>query len=348
MYGVPGMPAQMPPATQMVANPVEAVVAAEGAEPASPPAHLVPDSFVVDETARYSGTVSFYSKLRGYGFIEVAQKGIVPEDKLFVQWKSIQSEDRFPLLVKDCEVEFGLAKAKDWAHRGMVSIRAKAVTAKGGVSISVQDEADAGTKTFIGGQAMRYTGNLKFYNPAYGYGYVTVDPSFVVEGGAVPAQLRVERSEINAGGKQPQWMQNCAVEFGIWTTTRGHNKAYNMTLPGGAHLTQDALENREVVGGQKYSGEVQVWNFRSGWGFIKADESTPLPPHVQAKLKEQTEAASARATARGKTGSNEELVYVRRSDLAPGVRLDKGNRVTFEVYLDDKGVGAFGVQVQTP
>jgi len=234
---------------------------------------------------------------------------------------------------------------KNPAQRNKVSLRAKTVTLPGGGSIHLQDEIDLAKKSFIGGQDLRYTGSLKFYNPKAGYGYITVDPGYpAVEGSTIPSELRVERSEINAGGKQPQWMQNLAVEFGIWTTSRGVPKAYNVTLPGGIPLTQSALENRQAVGGQTYRGEVQMWNWKQGWGFIKADPSVTLPPNVQAKLTQQTQAAAQKALAKGKQGSEEELLYVRRSDCAPGVRLQKGTQVMFQIYIDDKGVGTCEVQ----
>jgi len=301
----------------------------------------VPSSFTIDPEARYTGTVAVYSKLKGYGFVEVTQKGIVPTDRVFVQWKSIASEDRFPFLVKNLEVEFGLMKWKDPAHKGQVSIRAKNVTLPGGGKIHLQDEIDAQKKTFIGGQDLRYTGTLKFYDPKGGYGYITVDSGY---GSNIPTELRVERSEVNAGGRNPQFMQSLAVEFGIWTNTRGVPKAYNMTLPSGVALTQAALENRQLVGGQTYRGEVKMWNWKQGWGFIKADASTALPLNAQAKLKQQTEAAAQKAASKGKAGSDEELLYFRRADVRAGVRPLRGMQVMFQLYIDDKGVGASDVQ----
>lgn len=305
---------------------------------------VVPDDFVVDATARYTGTVGFYSKLKGYGFIEVAQKGAVPGDRVFAHWRNIQSEDRFPFLVKDMEVEFGVTKWKEMMHGGQVSLRATAISVPGGSKVNLQDGIDKEQKSFIGGQEKRFSGSLKFYNPRIGFGYVSVDPSNTIEGETLPTELRVERSEVNAGGEQPTWMENLAVEFGIWKTSRDVPKAYNVTLPGGLPLTQAALENRQAVGGQSYCGTVQMWNWRKGWGFIKSDPSVPLPPNAQAKLTQQTQEAVAKAVARGQQGSEDELLYVRRSDVAAGVKLEKGMQVMFYIYMDDKGVGACDVQ----
>jgi len=307
----------------------------------------VPKDFPVDGDKRYLGTVSFYSKLKGYGFVELTDKGVVPEDRLFVQWRSIKSEDRFPFLIKDMEVEFGIAKWPGMGPRGEVTLRAKDLSLPHGASVRLQDEMDAEKKSFVGGQGMRFTGSLKFFNPRSGYGYINVDPALVKTEGEdqVPAELRVERSEVNAGGLQPGFMQDVVVEFGIWKTSRDALKAYNVTLPGGVPLTQPNLEHRQSIGTQMYRGEVQMWNWRSGWGFIKADPSVPLSPEVQAKLSQQTQEAKKRAEERGRQGSEEELLYVRKDDVMQGVRLQKGTQVMFQIYVDDKGVGA--TQVQT-
>merc|ERR1712194_644638 len=148
-----------------------------------------------------------------------------------------------------------------------------------------QDDVDAQEKTFVGGQHLRYTGNLKFFNPRIGFGYVTMDEGYDVETG-VPNEMRVETTEVNAGGKRPLPMQNLAIEFGIWKTLRGGYKVYNMTLPGGHPLTQDALENRISMGPQAFMGEVTTWSWK-GWGFVKCDPNMSLPTRVLSKLQAQ-------------------------------------------------------------
>jgi hypothetical protein len=91
--------------------------------------------------------------------------------------------------------------------------------------------------------------------------------------------------------------------------------------------TQAALENRKTIGGRIYRGEMQRWNEFQGWGFIQADPDLPLPAHVQARL--------------CRPGS----VYVRKADVAPGVRLQKGLLVMFQVFIDDQDVRACGLQL---
>lgn len=306
-----------------------------GAWAARKPPPTVQPNFEVDSIVRQSGTVDFYAKWKGYGFITLNQTGLVPNDRIFVHWRNVQSDDRFPFLVKGLEVEFSIMKHRDNFNPSMFTLRAGNVTLAGGMNISVQDDLDAQEKTFVGGQHLRYTGNLKFFNPRLGFGYVTMDQGYDVEPG-VPTELRVETSEVNAGGRQPRMMENIAVEFGIWKTNRGMYKVYNMTLPGGHPLTQDALENRISMGQQAYKGEVTMWNWRQGWGFIRTDPSMPLPPRVVAKLQQQAQAAMQR----GRRITEDKLLYFRRVDCAMGYAPQRQAQVSFQLYIDDKGAGA--------
>lgn len=305
-----------------------------------PPPSL-PPNFQIDPDARYTGTVSFYAKWKGYGFIDVSQPDVAPNGRLFVHWRNLQSDDRYPFLVKGLEVEFGLLKVQEkFNWKQVTTLRAKEVTLVGGTNIAMQDDVDAQTKTFVGGQHLRYTGTLKFFSPRHGFGYVVMDQGYDVDA-SVPSELRVETSEVNAGGKRPVPMENLSVEFGIWKTLRGGYKVYNMTLPGGHPLTQDALENRISMGNQTYRGEVAIWNWRHGWGFIRCDNSTVLPPRVSAKLAQQQQAAQAR----GRKITAEKMFYFRRGDTQPSLDIHQGLQVIFQLYIDDKGAGAAEVSM---
>jgi len=205
---------------------------------AGPPSKMaVPPDFQVDEVARYLGTVTEYWKTKGYGWISMVQSGVAPGDKVFVYWKAIQSDDRYPMLVKNMEVEFGL---QIWTANGQRTLRAKDVTQVGGANVAVQDAEDAETKAFVGGQFLRYTGMLDYFSPQSGLGKIQIDEGFALDE-SVPKELSVETMEVNAGGQRPQAMRNIQVEFGIWQTGEGEYKAYNMTLPGGLPLTPEAL-----------------------------------------------------------------------------------------------------------
>lgn len=300
------------------------------------PPPTLPSNFSVDPNARYTGMVSFYHKWKGYGFIDMAQKGIVPQDRLFVHWRNVQSDDRFPFLVKDLEVEFGLLKYQDKFRWNVTTVRANNVSLVGGTNIAMQDDVDAQEKNFVGGQHLRYTGTLKFFNPRIGFGYVKMDEGYDVDPG-VPNELRVETAEVNSAGKRPMPMQNVAVEFGIWIDKRQKHKIYNMTLPGGHPLTQDALENRITMGPAAYTGKIAIWNWRQGWGFIRADPSTSFPPRVVTKLAQQQQAAQARGK---KVSLDDKMFYFRRTDCMAGYDPRRDMEVSYQLYVDDKGVGA--------
>lgn len=318
----------------------------------SKPLKSIPDDFTFDSEARYVGTVSIYNKWKGFGFINLKEKGVVPEDRIFVHWRNIQSEDRFPFLSKDMEVEFGLMKWKErsgGSWKMVTTLRAKTVTEVGGKPIQLQDSLDAESKTFLGGQELRYTGKLKFYEPRGGFGYVAMDDGYSLEEG-VPKELRVERTEVNAGGRQPVAMENVQVEFGIWKTKKEIFKVYNMTLPGGSPLTQDALEHREVDEQTQLQGKVEMWNFKQGWGFIKPDNEDVISVVIRQKLAEQMQSAKQRAEKKGRKAGEEKaedemLFYFRRGDLKQGGKLSKGDEVTFNAYSDDKGAGACNIVV---
>lgn len=303
--------------------------------PSRKPPPTVPATFQVDSNARYAGTVDFYQKWKGYGFLKITQPGVVPNDRIFVHWKQVMSDDRFPFLSKDIEVELSIMKQRDNWNPNIFTLRANNVTQVGGTNVALQDEIDASTKTFVGGQHLRYTGTLKFFNARRGMGYVMMDPGYDVDA-SVPQELRVHTEEVNAGGRQALTMENLAVEFGIFKTPRGLYQVYNMTLPGGHPLTQDALENRISMGVQGYKGEITMWNWRAGWGFIRADAAPPLPPRVLAKLQAQVAAARQR----GKNINEDKLLYFRKNDCNPTFQGRKGSQVTFQIYIDDKGAGA--------
>merc|ERR1719343_1100221 len=207
----------------------------------APPRGVVTDTFKVSEAQRFTGTVTAYYKLSGYGFITMDTKGLVPDDKLFVYWSSITSADRFPLLNKDMKVSFSIKKEE---KKGKQVVSASNVTTELGQPIALQDESDT-KKTFVGGQFIRYTGTLKFYQPKNGYGYIQIDEGFQYDQEGVPKEIRVETAEVNAGGQNAGDMKDVKVEFGIWKTQKGAFKAYNMTAPGGDPLPAGTPEPKK-------------------------------------------------------------------------------------------------------
>merc|ERR1711862_40957 len=120
----------------------------------------------------------------------------------------------------------------------------------------------------------------------------------------------------------------------------GQRRVYNMTLPGGQPITQGALEHRSILR-VRWSGEVAKWMWKHGFGFIRPDSSPPLPLEVQTKLAQMQKTALIKS---GKGQSNllvpsELMLYCRKEDCSLAGQPDRGLRVTFNLYLDDKGAG---------
>jgi cold shock CspA family protein len=192
----------------------------------------LPDDFVVDTAKLYTGTVAAYYKFNGYGFIEPDEKGVIPNDKVFAFWKNLNSTDRYPALAKEMKVQFTVNSVE---KQGVKTLQAENVSSVGGGPISIQDDSDT-KKDFVGGQNLRYTGTLKFFLPKQGYGYIKIDPGYQYDKEGVPEEVRVETAEMNCGGGNPQYSEEMKVEFGIWITSKGAFKGYNVTLPGGLPL----------------------------------------------------------------------------------------------------------------
>merc|ERR1712232_165280 len=108
--------------------------------------------------------------------------------------------------------EFGLVKVKD-LRTGRLVLKAKGVSLPGGERITLQDDTDAEKKEWVGSQTSRYQGTLKFYDGLKGFGYVKIKGKMPAPD--VPAELRVDKSEVNAGGRLAWTMKDVEVEFGI-------------------------------------------------------------------------------------------------------------------------------------
>jgi len=283
----------------------------------------------IDKEARYTGTVVSYHKMKGCGFIKADDENIVNEN-LFVYWKSIKSDDRFPSLQKDMQVEFGLAKKKGF--NGKLSLVAKQVSLPGGGNIAIQDDVDA-QKEFVGGKDARYTGHLKFFDPMNGFGYINVDKTDKL-GDDVPKQLRVETAEVNAGGRNPRRMKDMKVEFGIWKTKKDKHKAYNMTAPGGDPLTEELASKRKVIEGETLEGKIVIYNFKGNWGYIAPKGE--LPQQAKKKMAQQNKVTREK----GKEVKHKNAVFFKRFDCQKSFKPEKDAAVTFQIYTDERGVGA--------
>ncbi len=169
----------------------------------------------------------YYNKGGGFGFLQMSESGIIPDNKVMIHWREIQSDDRWPFLNKEMEVEFNLAKIK---RDGQHQMRAKNLTLKGGEKVSLQEDVDE-KRVFVGERSLRYLGNVKFYNFNEGWGYVTLQQGYDIDDD-VPEDLRIYRSEItpSADGAAPRLQKGMEIEFGpekdfIFEFSRNANSA---------------------------------------------------------------------------------------------------------------------------
>lgn len=113
---------------------------------------------------------------------------------------------------------------------------------------------------------------------------------------------------------------------------KGKKGAPHSSDPYWAQKAQE--ENRQPMDGGPYTGIIQGYNGKHGWGFVLPDEPGTLPEDVQSSLVE----ASEQQRSAGKTVDQDYLIYFRKPDLK--CKPERGTAVTFQLYTDDKGIGA--------
>lgn len=97
-------------------------------------------------------------------------------------------------------------------------------------------------------------------------------------------------------------------------------------------------EDRKAVGSKVFTGTIQRYNLRHGYGFITPDNPAGLPKSVSTALKKAAEAA----TEAGREVADASALYFRKPDVnhTEGFKLAEGTACTFECYVDNKGGGA--------
>lgn len=293
--------------------------------------------FLVDKSVRYQGTVTDFLKWEGTGYIRPKDEGVAPGGSVWVDTAAIQTTDRFPMLLQDMEVEFGLMK---WTERGETTLRATNVSLPGGAMVAVQEQEDL-ARDFVGGPGARYAGRLKFFLPAKGFGYVSLEDNIACDMElGLPQEVCVEATEVNCGGRRPKRMDNLEVEFGIFRGEKAQFMAHNMMLPGGKHITDENVLNREVLGDDLFMGTVNFWQWTENWGFITIDEGLIIPDRVQNKIEKMHHEATEKGKLRNAKRAS---VYFCNTDIAEAFCPQEGMRVFFNLYVDDKGAGATNV-----
>jgi len=88
-----------------------------------------------------------------------------------------------------------------------------------------------------------------------------------------------------------------------------------------------------------YTGKITNYNVKAGWGFVLPDDPDTLPEDVQTAMTDSVR----KAEEAGKKPGDPNLIYFRKPDLAEGFKATRDAAVTFELYTDDKGVGAYNI-----
>lgn len=306
--------------------------------------NFYPSDTKVDEHTRFKGKVTYFNKSGGFGFIEPSKANVTPDNKVMVYWKEIKSDDAWPFLYKDLEVEFQLAKFVKANGQG-IYIKAKEVTLPHKKAVNLQDEIDS-KREFIHSKQTRFTGVVKFYDVKKGFGYVTMEDGYAGVD-HVPKELRVVRSQIRAAGEAPFLQADLKVEFGIVKNLKENWSCYSLTLPGGDEISRATVEGRHAEGNAKYHGHVAFYDFRNGFGYVKPD-SSKFPAKIQKLLDESNSKAKARLEKQGKdkkASALESLIYFRRSDCNHEGRINRGDKMDFNLYTDKRGVGAHHIKV---
>lgn len=209
---------------------------------------------------RYEGVCTEFKSQRGFGYIE--KEGEATKDapkKVFVQWKEIQTDDRWPQLEEGLKVEFSIEKGKKGHH-------ATNVTLPGGGKITV--DAEKG-KDIIPGELK---GTVKFFHLRRGFGYIEVEGD-LPEGVEIKAdkgkekskkEVHVARSEIITEDDPPALKTGMKVKFKLFKNDKGYS-ACDVTNEDGTKIDYPP-EKREFPTGQSGGrrGGRGGWKSRGG------------------------------------------------------------------------------------
>lgn len=177
----------------------------------------------------YKGTVKSFKKQRGFGHIQ-PDPGTNIGSTVFVHWKAIKTNDKWPTLPEGMRVSFRAKKDE----MDMSRWKATEVFSENGDQISSKD----GRTLFQDGK--KWVGVCKNYNRGAGEGLIEAE-------GSVPwgtKGLKVLRSEIDCVYDPPVLTPNTRVEFQV-THEGSEYLAVNVTQPGGAKIQNKAPRKRE-------------------------------------------------------------------------------------------------------
>merc|ERR1712039_733097 len=99
-------------------------------------------------------------------------------------------------------------------------------------------------------------------------------------------------------------------------------------------------QGREEVGDEFYTGE--LLQRRKNYGWVKPSAFSKLPAEVQKKVKEMVKAKRASVKEHGSENEvfKQMVLFVHMSDVEEGTKVSPGDKVKFQVYVDNEGAGA--------
>jgi len=291
-------------------------------------------------TDKVKGTVVRFLHGRGFGFIKPDDGG----EEVFVHWEDLVTDERFPHIEEETEVEFLMGERDG-------KCAAREVSLVGGEKFPAFVYEDR-----VVNEDDIFVGSVKFFDNRRGFGFIKLDEEISWEGTSsgdavyfprdsligtdmskdmdvkVPTDIRVSfrvyKDDKGLGACEVQNEDGSPLESvprGEW---KGETRKRKRTGSTGANKkakkakTKDELiEEREVEEeGNIYTGTVKFYKPDKGYGFIKIDEEITLKD----------------LSAKGK-------IYVMKEDIvcySDEVGLTPNTEVMFKIYKDSMGIGA--------
>lgn len=201
----------------------------------------------VDESTRYQGSVKDYSRRRGFGYILPDGEEDKRENRIFVHWKQIESDDTWPALDQDQKVEY--YKGKKLRGRQKDKPIACKVTLPGGAKVA----ANSG-RTYLD-KSQRFQGVVKYWNQEKGFGFLTLENDISVGGTdfAAAKDVYVPIDEIVTDDEPPALKLKDEVEFTVYKTDKGSGAA-SVTKQGGEKYTYPVADRPKGFGKRRQQG----------------------------------------------------------------------------------------------